>query len=126
MNLGNHRRDQQGSVARSRRRGEHWMRKTFQAAICILSFVAVPGIACAQSSPLATPLGPDLVWEVENPFRFYKPGSSFALHENAFNALRGDPRNPVPANMVSRIERRLNDPDCRDAATPDTCAATKR
>lgn len=94
------------------------MRKTFQAALCILSFAAAPDIACAQS--------PDLLWEVENPFRFYKSPSSFALHENAFNALRGEPRNPPPADIVSRLERRLNDPDCRDASTPDTCAATRR
>ena len=33
---------------------------------------------------------------------------------------------PLPADIIWRIERRLNDPDCRDASTPDTCAATKR
>ena len=29
----------------------------------------------------------DLIWEVENPFRFFKPTKSFALHEAAFTAV---------------------------------------
>ena len=66
----------------------------------------------------------DLIWQVENPFRFFKPTRSFALHEAAFNAVRGDPNKPLPADIIWRIERRLNDPDCKDASTPDTCAAT--
>ena len=33
----------------------------------------------------------DLVWQVENPFRFFKSTRSFALHEAAFNAARGAP-----------------------------------
>ena len=66
----------------------------------------------------------DLIWEVENPFRFFKPTRSFALHEAAFNAVRGDPSAPLPADIVWRTERALNDPDCKDASTPDRCAAT--
>jgi hypothetical protein len=66
----------------------------------------------------------DLIWEVESPFRFFKASRSFALHEAAFNAVRGDPSGPLPADIVWRIERALNDPDCRDASTPDRCAAT--
>ena len=66
----------------------------------------------------------DLIWEVESPFRFFKPTRSFALHEAAFNAVRGDPSAPLPAVIVWRTERRLNDPDCKDASTPDRCAAT--
>lgn len=66
----------------------------------------------------------DLIWQVENPFRFFKPTRSFALHEAAFNAVRGNPKGPLPADIVWRVERRLNDPDCKDASTPDTCAAT--
>jgi hypothetical protein len=65
-----------------------------------------------------------LIWEVENPFRFFKPTKSFALHEAAFNAIRGDASMPLPADVVWRTERRLNDPDCKDASTPDRCAAT--
>jgi hypothetical protein len=66
----------------------------------------------------------DLIWEVENPFRFFKPTKSFALHEAAFNAARGDPSGPLPADIVWRTERKLNDPDCKDATNPDRCAAT--
>jgi hypothetical protein len=66
----------------------------------------------------------DLIWEVENPFRFFKPTRSFALHEAAFNAVRGDPSTPIPSDIVWRTERRLNDPDCKDASHPDKCAAT--
>jgi hypothetical protein len=66
----------------------------------------------------------DLIWEVESPFRFFKASRSFALHETAFNAARGDPSGPLPADIVWRTERALNDPDCKDASTPDRCAAT--
>jgi hypothetical protein len=66
----------------------------------------------------------DLIWEVESPFRFFKASRSFALHETAFNAVRGDPSGALPADIVWRTERALNDPDCKDASTPDRCAAT--
>ena len=66
----------------------------------------------------------DLIWEVENPFRFFKPTKSFALHEAAYNAARGDPKAPIPNDVIWRTERRLNDPDCKDASHPDKCAAT--
>ena len=78
-------------------------------------------------SPVWPPLrvhAGDLIWEVESPFRFFKASRSFALHEAAFNAVRGDPSGPLPADIVWRTERALNDPDCRDASTPDRCAAT--
>src|SRR5580704_16299150 len=66
----------------------------------------------------------ELVWQVENPFRFFKSTRSFALHEAAFNAVRGAPNGPLPPDIVWRLERRLNDPDCKDASTPDRCAET--
>jgi lysophospholipase L1-like esterase len=66
----------------------------------------------------------DLIWQVENPFRFFKPTRLFALHEAAFNAVRGNPAGPLPADIVLRTERRLNDPDCRDLSNPDRCEAT--
>jgi hypothetical protein len=66
----------------------------------------------------------ELIWEVENPFRFFKPTRSFALHAAAFDRVRGDPSQPLPANIVWRTERALNDPDCKDASNPDRCAAT--
>jgi hypothetical protein len=91
------------------------MRRALVAGIIWLAaFEAVAGQAA------------DLEWSVENPFRFFKPSSSFALHEHAFDAVRGNAAAPLPADIVSRVERKLNDPDCKDASTPDTCAATKR
>ena len=66
----------------------------------------------------------DLIWEVESPFRFFKPTRAFALHEAAFNAVRGDPSQPLPPDIIWRTERALNDPDCQDASTSDRCAAT--
>ena len=64
----------------------------------------------------------DLQWQVENPFRFFKSTRSFALHEAAYNAVRG--KGDMPRDVVWRTERRLNDPDCRDSSSPDRCAAT--
>src|SRR3954471_3199857 len=78
----------------------------------------------ATSSLVNTSFAADLIWEVENPFRFFKPTKSFALHEAAFNAARGDPSAPVPPDIIWRTERKLNDPDCKDASNPDRCAAT--
>src|SRR5260370_40275409 len=72
---------------------------------------------CATST-----MAQDLTWQVENPFRFFKGTRSFALHEAAFNAVRGN--GTLPADIIWRIERKLNDPDCKDASTPDRCAAT--
>jgi hypothetical protein len=68
----------------------------------------------------------DLVWEVENPFRFFKRGNAFNLHERAFHAVRGAATDPLPANIVWRTERRLNDPDCRDPSSLSACANTAR
>jgi hypothetical protein len=86
--------------------------------------------AIASMSGLLGGFGPahaaDLEWDVDNPFRFYKVDSSFALHEKAFAEVRGDPQAALPADIVWRVERRLNDPDCKDPSTPATCAATAR
>ena len=68
----------------------------------------------------------DLVWEVQSPFRFFKKAAAFNLHEKAFEAVRGKADSPLPANMVWRTERRLNDPDCADKANPIRCQATAR
>ena len=38
--------------------------------------------------------------------------------------MRGDPSAALPADIIWRTERALNDPDCKDASTPDRCAAT--
>ena len=68
----------------------------------------------------------DLVWEVENPYRFFKRTSSFDVQEKAFNAVRGAPGQPLPTNILWKVERRLNDPDCKDSSTADNCLATAR
>lgn len=68
----------------------------------------------------------DLDWEVENPFRFFKRSSSFDMYERAYDAVRGDPNKPLPDKIIWRTERRLNDPDCKDASNPASCAATAR
>jgi hypothetical protein len=52
----------------------------------------------------------DIVWTVENPFRLYKSERSFRLHEDAFAAVRGAADAPLPADIIERIERCLNDP----------------
>src|SRR5258708_11355578 len=89
-----------------------------------------PAGATAAALPLSaavaasTSQAADLIWEVESPFRFFKPTRAFALHEAAFNAVRGDPSQPLPPDIIWRTERALNDPDCQDASTPDRCAAT--
>jgi hypothetical protein len=65
----------------------------------------------------------DLIWEVESPFRFFKPTRAFALHEAAFNAVRGDPSQPLPADIIWRTERALNDPTA--ARRPPASAISK-
>jgi hypothetical protein len=86
---------------------------TVAAGVC----TALVGFGAAHAA--------DLVWEVDNPFRLYKNESSFKLHERAFAAVRGDGEE-LPPDIVSRIERHLNAPDCRDPSTPATCEATIR
>ncbi len=78
-------------------------------------------------APFVSPVkAADLTWEVENPFRFFKKPAAFAAQEKAFEAARGKTDAPLPANIVWRTERGLNDPDCADKSTPDKCARTAR
>jgi hypothetical protein len=58
----------------------------------------------------------DIVWEVSNPFRFYKRGESFRMHEQAYRLVRGPAEQPVPVNIIRRVERCLNDPERADPA----------
>lgn len=76
--------------------------------------------------PLSAASASDIVWEVQNPFRFFKKAAAFNMHEKAYEAVRGKADSPLPANMVWRTERRLNDPDCADKSTPARCLATAR
>ncbi len=68
----------------------------------------------------------DILWKVENPFRFFKRSASFDMYERAFNAVRGNPSLPVPDKIIWKTERRLNDPDCKDSSSPNACANTAR
>ena len=76
-----------------------------------LEILALLAAALCASFVLAPACAADLIWEVENPFRFFKPTRSFALHETAFNAVRGNPSQPLQPDIIWRTERALNDPD---------------
>jgi len=95
------------------------MQKVALATILIASaFCSGLGVSSSRAS--------DIVWEVQSPFRFFKKTSSYEVQERAFSAVRGDPNSPLPSNIVWRLERRLNDPDCRDRSSPTACAETAR
>ena len=55
------------------------------------------------------------------PVPLLQEAAAFALHEKAFEAVRGKADSPLPANIVWRTERRLNDPDCADKSSPGRC-----
>jgi lysophospholipase L1-like esterase len=90
------------------------------------SFVFVSFLLCGIAHSRAA----GLIWEVENPYRFFKKETSFAAQERAFDAVggavRGQPvaEDMLPKNIMWRLERRLNDPDCKDRSTPDACLKT--
>src|SRR5438105_8636552 len=88
-------------------------REKLATTACLCFFVSL-GATTARSA--------DLIWQVENPFRFFKGTRSFALHEAAYNAVRGS--GALPSDIIWRIERKLNDPDCKDQSSPDRCADT--
>ncbi len=81
-------------------------------------YLCSPALAAGSSDAA------DLIWEVENPFRFFKPTKSFALHEAAYNGGARRSGDAAPPDIIWRTERRLNDPDCKDPSHPDKCAAT--
>ena len=95
------------------------MRK--QAVIATALFVSAQ---CFYGIPKGHAAG--LLWEVENPYRFFKRTSSFDAQERAFDSVRGASGQPLPSNIMWRLERRLNDPDCKDPSTPDSCFGTAR
>jgi len=90
-----------------------------------LSLVTACIASCFTVLGAVPSLAADLVWQVENPFRFFRNSSSFAMYERGYPAARGE-AGATPADVIWRTERSLNDPDCRDASTPDQCAATAR
>src|SRR6476661_1029598 len=93
------------------------MSRKLLATASLLALWSAAGIASGSAA--------DLIWEVESPFRLFKTGQPFAMHEQAFKAIRGDGSTPMPNDIVWQIERRLNDPDCKNKSTPDTCSATR-
>ena len=94
------------------------MRRLATTASLALISLATLQLSAASAS--------DIVWEVQNPFRFFKKPAAFAMHERAFEAVRGKADSALPANIVWRTERRLNDPDCTDKSSPARCHATAR
>jgi lysophospholipase L1-like esterase len=92
--------------------------KALLATTLFISFQTGYGIATSHAA--------DLIWEVENPYRFFKRSTSFDMHERAFNTVRGNAGQPMPTNILWRVERRLNDPDCKDNSTPQSCVESAR
>src|SRR5947207_2582123 len=92
--------------------------RRFATTLCLASL----SFSLFQASAFAS----DIVWEVQSPFRFFKKPAAFALHEKAFEVARGKADSPLPANIVWRTERRLNDPDCADKSNLGRCYDTKR
>lgn len=94
----------------------------FTAATVFISAQLLYGIPQSHAA--------DLLWEVENPYRFFKRMSSFEVQERAFDAAGGAvhgqplPEDMLPKNIMWRLERRLNDPDCKDRSTPTSCLNT--
>ena len=88
------------------------------------AFVAASILASAQLFYAAAGHADGLLWQVENPYRFFKREASFAVQERAFDAVRGAAGTALPTDIMWRVERRLNDPDCRDRSTPDACLRT--
>jgi hypothetical protein len=86
------------------------------AGVLFVSAQFICGISASRAG--------DLLWEVENPYRFFKRTSSFETQEKAFDAVRGAPGEPLPRDIMWRLERRLNDPDCKNSSTPSACLKT--
>jgi len=63
---------------------------------------------------------------VQNPFRFFKKPTAFAMHEEGVPRSAGQDRQSAPGEHRVRTERALNDPNCTDKSTPAKCANTAR
>jgi hypothetical protein len=90
---------------------------TFAATSVVVALYSIMGIGTSYAA--------DLVWEVENPFRFFKRTSTYEMFEKAFAQVRGT-SDTLPPNIIWRVERKLNDPDCKDSSSPTACATTAR
>src|SRR5262245_46295720 len=96
------------------------MRYAARVAATLLVAIFSIGLSATPSSSA------DILWKVENPFRFFKRSASFDMYERAFDAVRGNPSLPVPDKIIWKTERRLNDPDCKDSSSPNACASSAR
>jgi hypothetical protein len=56
----------------------------------IRTLASTASIICAVISPGISPSPASGLWQVENPFRFFKDHKPFALHEAAFASLRNN------------------------------------
>ena len=98
---------------------ENFMRRlaTSTWLVCVSLTTALQLSAAAAS---------DLVWEVENPFRFFKKRGRLRCMRRPTTRCAASRIPRCPANIVWRTERRLNDPDCADKSSPGRCYDTKR
>jgi hypothetical protein len=94
------------------------VKKTGMTAFVLFAVLVVSSDAPVRAA--------DLVWEVDNPFRLYRHARSFKLHEDAFKAVRGAQSEPVPTDIIQRVEHCLNDPDARGRSTPVACGEGAR
>jgi hypothetical protein len=88
----------------------------------IVSTVFLLVLGVGAEIPASVAQTADIEWEVQNPFRFYKRGDSFQLHEKAYKAVRGAPESPLPNNIIQLTERCLNDPNSKEFPVAPACA----
>jgi len=81
-------------------------------------------VAIATTFASGTVQAADLIWQVEIRSGSSNPPIHSPPRRPRSTRVRGAPTGPLPADIIWRVERRLNDPDCKDASTPDRCAET--
>ena len=59
-------------------------RNALATTACFVSLFTAFCASSATAQDNAQVKGPELIWQVDNPFRFYKAPRPFALHEAAF------------------------------------------
>ncbi len=79
------------------------------------------GLACLGMSDAAAA---DLEWSVVNPFRFYRTESAINQHLRAYDAILAANGGVIPSDIVERVEKRLNEPDCANKTSYAACAAS--
>ena len=87
-----------------------------RATASCLAIYAALSIAPVQAA--------DLIWEVESPFRLFKPTASFESQEHAFKQVRGEPRAPCRTIWSGGSSAGSTIPTARTSPRPSACAAT--